>query len=278
VGVAGEDQVYPLHPLGQSGVQLQAVVGEEDHGVRPLGPGASHRLLKLLLVQGEGKPLGEALGVGDLHVGVAGPHHGQGVGPHLVDAVGGKEGVAEDLVHDVVGEELPLKALQELLHPLPPQGPLPVGDHVVHPHQVLPVHDGLALGEEGKPRVGPGVPPVQEEDLGPPGLRLGPLLADEGGHRAKPADGAQGPGQLHEVQVGEKVGQRGLPLHPVVAQDGLPREVPGAAHEGLGGDQVGRLHEVVGEGLGVEVGEVKEGGLPVRREVVEALGVLQHLG
>lgn len=165
--MAGEDEVNPPDPLRQGGVQLHPVVGEEDHGVRPLGAGLVHRLLQPPLVQGEGEPLGKGFGVGNLDVGVARPHHRQGVGPHPVDPVGGEEGVAEEVVHDVVGEELSPEEPKELLHPLPPQGPLPVGDHVVHPHEVLPPHHGLAPGEEGKPGVGPGVPAVQDQGLTP---------------------------------------------------------------------------------------------------------------
>lgn len=179
-----------------------------------------------------------------------------------MNPVGREEGVPEKLVHDVVGEELPPEGLKKLLHPFPPQGPLPVGDHVVHAHEVLPRHDGLPLGEEGEAGVGPGIPAVQDQR--PPSLRLHPglLVSDEGGEGGEASHGAEGLGQGHEVQVGEEVGEGRPPGHPVVAKDGLPREVPGAAHEGLGGDEVGGLHEVVGKGLAVEVGEVEEGALP----------------
>lgn len=60
--MAGEDEVNPPHPLGEGGVQLHPVVGEEDHAFAPSERALSTASWSLLSSRAKERPSVKASG------------------------------------------------------------------------------------------------------------------------------------------------------------------------------------------------------------------------
>ena len=268
VGVRGEYDIDAGDPRGQLAVDVEAVVTEQHDEVDARLAHRVHPLADLVLADAEG-PVGDQIpGIGDRRVGIGLADDGDTQSRALEDLHGLEDRLVPGGVPDVAGQERKFQLADEFLNPLGAVGEFPVRGHGLDTQRVHGLDHVRALGFQRRIRTLPGIAAVEQNGLAG---ALGPDRLDQGRHAVEPADPAVVPAKGHEVLAGERVGLGRTLADSIMVEQLAARKVGRKGACGADADVDGRLAEIDGHQLGVDVGEVEKRDPAQRREAQEVV-------
>ncbi len=256
VGVGRQDHVDPVDPRRQLAVHVEAVMREQhdDRGALLL-PRLRHQLGKAALADAEAEIREHPAGIRDGHVGKRLPDHGdpRPAALEIGHALVGR--LVPFRVEDVRAQQREGQRLAHLAHVVAAVGEFPVGGHGVGAQRVHHRHHVAPLGGVRGIAPLPSIAPVEQQ-------RIGPLGADgvqHGRHAVEATHAPVLPRQRGEVDRGQRVGMGRAGGDAVMVEERLTRDVRRLALRDPDAEIDGRLAEVHGRHLRVDVGDVHKG-------------------